>query len=157
VNSKLPAWPAPLELLPHGPQACYLDRILDFTPGRKVTAQWTVRGDCALFDPQCDGVPGWAGLEIMAQCSGLYLGLSRARGKPQYSPTAGYLVGARRIDVHEPVLPLDAVLSIEAVCEVADLSGDELGNFECRILCAGKLCATARLMLWCGATDQGKT
>ncbi len=151
------AWPAPLDLLPHGPEACCVDRILDFEPGRGVTAQWMVRRDSTLYDPQSDGVPGWAGLEIMAQCAGLYLGLCRVREKPANSPAEGYLVEARRIDVREPVLPIDAVLTIEAVCEAAELSAAELGTFECRILCADKLCVTARLMLWCGAANQGRT
>jgi len=157
VTGSTGAWPAPLDLLPHGPEACCVDRIVDFAPGRGVTGQWTVRRDSALYDPQSDGVPGWAGLEIMAQCAGLYLGLCRVRGTPGNSPTAGYLVGGRRIEVREPVLPIDAVLTIDAVCEAVELSAAELGTFECRILCADKLCVTARLMLWCSAADQEKT
>ena len=131
-----------------------MDRILGFTPGRSVKACWTVRSDCAVYDPQREGVPGWAGLEIMAQCAGLYLGLSRARGNTGRSPSVGYLVGARRIDITEPLLPLQAELLIEAACEAADPESGGLGTFECRILCADKLCTGARLMLWCGETDQ---
>ena len=151
------SWPAPLDLLPHGPEACCVDRILDFVPGQKVTAEWTVRDDSALYDPQREGVPGWAGLEIMAQCAGLYLGLSRARWEKEHSPAVGYLVGARRVDISQSLLPLKTGLTIEAVCEAAELADGELGTFECRILCADTLYVAARLMLWCGGTDQGKT
>ena len=158
MNSDRPPWPAPLDLLPHGPEACCVDRILGFTPGRSVTAQWTVRDNNALYDPQRGGVPGWAGLEIMAQCAGLYFGLLRARRKvASHSPAVGYLVGTRRVDISQPLLPLEAELTIESVCAAADLENGDLGTFECRILCADKPYVAARLMLWCGETGQGKT
>ncbi len=157
MNSSAPSWPLPLDLLPHGPRACCVDRILDFTPGRRVTARWTVREDSPLYDPEQGGVPSWAGLEIMAQCAGLYLGLSRDPGHGGHAPATGYLVGARRIDIAEPLLPPNAELRVEAACEAASLASGELGTFECRILCADKLCVSARLMLWCGETDQGST
>ncbi len=157
MSSSRPSWPTPLGLLPHGREACCVDRILDFTPERGVAAQWTVREDSTLYDPERLGVPGWAGLEIMAQCAGLYLGLSRDPGNTGHSPSVGYLVGARRIDIAEPLLPLDAELRVEADCEAADLANGELGTFECRILCADKLYLSARLMLWCGEIDQGET
>ena len=157
MNNCPSSWPAPLDLLPHGPEACCVDRILDFVPGQRVTAEWTVRDDSPLYDPQREGMPGWAGLEIMAQCAGLYLGLSRACGETRHSPAVGYLVGARRVDISQPVFPPKTGLTIEAVCEAAELTHGELGTFECRILCADKLSVAARLMLWCGETDQGKT
>ncbi len=146
----------PLDLLPHGPEACCVDRILDFAPGQRVAAQWTVREASALYDPERLGVPGWAGLEIMAQCAGLYLGLSRTPDNTGHSPAVGYLVGVKRIDIAEPRLPVDTELRIEADCEAADLENGELGTFECRILCADKLYVSARLMLWCGDMNQGE-
>jgi predicted hotdog family 3-hydroxylacyl-ACP dehydratase len=157
VNRGATSWPLPLDLLPHGPRACCVDRILDFAPGQRVAAHWTVREDSPLYDPERNGVPAWAGVEIMAQCAGLYLGLSRGPGLAGPAPSAGYLVGARRIDIAEPLLPLHAGLLIHAECEAAALTDRELGSFECRILCADKLHVSARLMLWCGETDREET
>lgn len=157
MTRSAPSWPLPLDLLPHGPRACCVDRILDFTPGLRVMACWTVREDSPLYDPERNGVPGWAGVEIMAQCAGLYLGLSRGSGHAGPSPSVGYLVGARRIDIAEPLFPLQTELLVEADCEAMELANNELGTFECRILCADNLHVSARLMLWCGETDQEKT
>lgn len=134
-----------------------MDRILDFAPGQRVTAGWRVCEDSPLYDPERGGVPGWAGLEIMAQCAGLYLGLSRGPGNSSRSPSMGYLVGARRVDIAEPLLPLHAELLVEADCEAASLASGELGTFECRILCADNLYVSARLMLWCSETERERT
>ncbi|MGH8129174.1 MAG: hypothetical protein ACRETC_12605, partial [Gammaproteobacteria bacterium] len=68
-------WPDPATLLPHGLRARCVDRVLNFMPGEHVRAAWQVSPASPLFDPARDGVPSWAGIEIMAQCAGLYLGL----------------------------------------------------------------------------------
>ena len=145
-------WPAPLELLPHGAAACHIDRIIEFDPGRRVRAAWTVRDDSILYDGTRGGVPAWAGLELMAQCAGLYLGLSRASDAA--APDAGYLVGVRRADLVHPLFPAGSELLIDARCEAAGAAAGEMGLFDCRILCAGTAYLKARLLLWCG---QGYT
>lgn len=148
-------WPAPVELLPHGAEACHIDRILEFMPGRLLRAAWTVRETGVLYDEQRGGVPCWAGLEIMAQCAGLYLGLSRR--PTSQAPRSGYLVGVRGAEMTHSLYPVRSRLLIEAQCETASLEAGEMGTFRCRILCGEITYLTARLMIWCGADRQGDT
>lgn len=148
-------WPAPVELLPHGAEACHIERILEFVPGELLRASWNVPDAGILYDEKRGGVPGWAGLEVMAQGAGLYLGLSRRSATP--APRSGYLVGVRRAEITRPLYPARAQLLIEAQCETARLEAGEMGTFRCRILCAETTYLTARLMLWCGSVREGDT
>lgn len=148
-------WPDPALLLPHGAKARCVDRVLSFVPGEQIRATWRVSPTSPLFDPACDGVPSWAGIEIMAQCAGLYLGLSRGYARGGTASRSGFLVGMRRFRAHRPVLANHAELTLEAACDGARLSADKLGVFDCRILYADKLYVDARLMLWSTGDKTG--
>lgn len=148
-------WPDPADLLPHGTAACCLDAIVAYQPGKGVRARWRVRASSMLYDPARSGVPAWGGIEIMAQCAGLYLGLSRSQRGHHQRPASGYLVGVRRFHATQAVLPGDAELAISANCETADLSAGGAGTFECRILCSANEGARAHLMLWCAEEAPG--
>lgn len=149
------SWPAPWDLLPHGPAACCIDAIEGFSPGASVTARWHVHAGSVLYDPARGGVPAWAGIEIMAQCAGLYLGLARGGAGRRNPPGTGYLVGVRGFRAGCEVFPEGSNLRIEAVCRAAEVAAGELGSFECRILCGETEGARARLMLWCADDSPG--
>lgn len=149
-------WPDPAALLPHGAAARHVDRILGFVPGRRVRAEWRAPGAGALFDPSRAGVPAWAGIEVMAQCAGLYLGLSRRDAGGAGKPATGFLVGVRRFRAYRETYPAGAEMTVEADCEDAHVEAGELGLFECRILCGGMVYADARLMLWSGGVETGE-
>ncbi len=148
-------WPTPATLLPHGSGACCVDRVVSFAPGKHVCAHWRVCSASHLFDPQYGGVPTWAGIEIMAQCAGLYLGLSRRYSSEPGAPRSGFLVGVRRFRALRPLLAQGDELLIEAACDTVHTEADELGIFDCRILCGDCVYADARLMLWCAGEETG--
>lgn len=149
-------WPDPALLLPHGAKARCVDRVLSFVPGEQIRATWRVSPASPLFDPACNGVPSWAGIEIMAQCAGLYLGFSRCYARGGTASRSGFLVGMRRFRAYRPVLANQAELTLEAACGGAQLSADELGVFDCRILYIDKLFVDARLMLWSIGDKMGE-
>ncbi len=91
----------------------------------------------------------------MAQCAGLYLGLSRCNKRDGTAPRRGFLVGVRRFQAHRPVLPNHAELLLEAACDGAQLSAGDLGVFDCRILYDDVMYADARLMLWSTGDETG--
>ncbi len=132
-----------------------MDRIVGFVPGEQVKAAWRVRAASTLFDPARAGVPAWAGIEVMAQCAGLYLGLSRRSAGDAGRPGAGFLVGVRRFHALRETFPADAELIVEVDCESAQIETGEVGLFECRILCGGMVYADARLMLWSAGVETG--
>ncbi|MGH8128229.1 MAG: hypothetical protein ACRETC_07655 [Gammaproteobacteria bacterium] len=155
LNAATAAWPDPATLLPHGPRARCVDRVLDFMPGEQIRAAWRVSTTSPLFDPERDGIPSWAGIEIMAQCAGLYLGLTHRNMGDGGPPRSGFLVGVRRFRAHHPLLANHAELTLEAACDGAQLSAGELGLFDCRILCGDTVYADARLMLWSAGGETG--
>ena len=139
------AWPPVRTLLPHGPEACAIDAIVDFVPGRHLLADLRVHPGLTLFDAERNGVPAWAGIEIMAQAAGLYLGLAgRAQGLGR--PALGYLLGVRRFRARGELLAPGADLAVEALCQSAEADG--IGRFDCRILEGGQERARALLTLW---------
>ncbi len=155
LDSDACVWPAPATFLPHGPGACCVDCVIDFAPGEQVRARWRVCSTSHLFDPECGGIPTWAGIEIMAQCAGLYLGLSRRYSGEPGAPRSGFLVGVRRFRALRPLLVQGDELLIEAACDTVHTEADELGIFDCRILCGKYVYADARLMLWCAGDQTG--
>jgi len=142
--------------LPHGEKARCIDRILDFAPGKQVRAAWRPHAASPLFDPDLGALPAWSGIEIMAQCAGLYLGMMRRSSPASARPHSGFLVGVRRFRAHHVQFPLHAELTLEADCDEARVEAGELGLFECRILCGDTMYADAHLMLWCAGDETGE-
>lgn len=86
-------------------------------------------------------VPGWIGIEYMAQTVSAWAGL-RHRGKGT-GPQPGLLLGSRRYEVHCAGFPSGKLLRVEARCEFIGSNG--LGQFDCRILMDGEEVAVGRI------------
>lgn len=152
------AWPDPSALLPHGDAARCVDRILAFIPGEQLRVGWRVTSASLLFDPARGGVPSWAGIEVMAQCAGLYLGLMQYDERtPRTPPVGGYLLGVRSFRAHASLLGAGALLIIEAACAAIHDAGERgsSGLFDCRILCNDALQCDACLLLWSAGHETG--
>ncbi len=135
MDPRLPSW------LPHRPPALLLEGV----------AQAHAQGGTALarVDPgawyaDADGaMPGWVGLELMAQAVAACRGRSLAEaGAP---PRGGYLVGVREYRCQVPAFPAGAALEVRARLDLEDPGG--LRRFRCEILMAGALLAGATLTL----------
>lgn len=70
----------------------------------------TVRPD-SLFCER-DGIPGWVGIEYMAQAMGVFSGVERLQQGAALQ--IGLLIGTRRYDSSVPVFPLGAQLTTTA-------------------------------------------
>lgn len=139
------AYPPVEELLPHGPEARCVDRIVDFVPDGALTAALDVRPELVLYDARRHGIPAWGGIEIMAQAAGLHQGLvARSRGAGR--PHLGYLIGVREFRAAESLLAHGKTLEIVAECRAADAGG--LARFDCRILWNGQERVSALLTVW---------
>ena len=87
----------------------------------------------ALFLAPDGSLPGWVGIELMAQSIAAWSGYQGwLRGEP---PQIGLLLGARKYEALLPRLPAEALLTIE----VSQLLRDGgLSSFNCLIYCAGE-------------------
>lgn len=113
-------------LVPHRGPMCWLDSLTE-ADADQVTVQAQIRPEQPLVQPQ--GLPGWAGIELMAQAIAVWAGVrALQRGEP-IKP--GFLLGSRRYSCDCEYFWLGQRLSIEARCELFGDNG--LGLFSCRI------------------------
>ena len=113
------------ELLPHDPPMVLLDRVLSFDESSLV-AEVTIRPDSVLCDKS--GVPGWVGIEYMAQSVAAHAGaMARQRGG---TPVIGYLLGTRSYKSAVSDFPIGASLIIVVEQLFVEMG---LGAFACRI------------------------
>ena len=124
--------------LPHRGRMRLIDRV-DRCDADGIACTAIVRRDGLFTGAQ--GMPAWIGIELMAQAAAAWAG-ARARAGGG-APRGGFLVGSRRYDAHEPLFPIDAALSVTAVCA---LSGDNgLRLFDCTIAHDARPLATGRI------------
>ena len=95
------------ELLRHGPEMTLIDRLVSYDSKKSVAAVEIGAGS-RFFDG--DGVPGWVGIEYMAQAIGAHIGFeARQRGEP---PSIGFLLGTRAYDASISRFPLGSKLTV---------------------------------------------
>lgn len=132
------------ELLPHDPPMVLLDRAVSYTESELV-AEVDIRPDSILCE--ADGVPGWVGIEYMAQAVAAHAGYQgRLAGEP---PRIGYLLGTRSYKATAAVFPIGATLTVHIEALFVEMG---LGAFSCRIESDG-IIATASINVYQPADD----
>ncbi|MDR0247310.1 MAG: 3-hydroxylacyl-ACP dehydratase [Burkholderiales bacterium] len=130
------------DYLPHRPPMVLLDRIVEAAESR-IVCEVTLQVD----SPFCDGaaVPGWVGIEYMAQTVGALAGW-RALEK-QLPVKIGFLVGTRHYQSHVSQFRVGDALRITADEELT--ADDGLVAMRCTIhAAAGTLLAEAALLVF---------
>jgi len=126
----------------HRPPMVLLDRLVEASQFH-IVCELTLQAD----SPFCDGaaVPGWIGVEYMAQAIGVLVGW-RALEK-ELPVKVGFLIGTRHYQSHVPQFHVGDVLRITAD-EEASASGG-LAAMRCVIHdAAGTLLAEASMMVF---------
>ncbi len=133
------SYPAIASLVPHAAPMLLLDRLCEATA---TTARCEVRvGETlALFLRDDGALPGWVGIELMAQTVAAWSGYQGHLR--QEEPQIGLLLGARKYQCHLARLPAGSLLTID--CEQL-LQDGALASFQCYLRCDGELVAEARL------------
>ena len=133
------SYPAIASLVPHATPMLLLDRLCAATA---TTARCEVRvGETlALFLRDDGALPGWVGIELMAQTVAAWSGYQGHQR--QEEPQIGLLLGARKYQCHLARLPAGSLLTID--CEQL-LQDGALASFQCYLRCDGELVAEARL------------
>jgi len=127
------------ELLPHDPPMVLLDRALRYNES-SLTAEVDIRPDSVLCGS--DGVPGWVGIEYMAQAVAAHAGFkARLIGE---QPAVGYLLGTRSYQCSVGNFPIGATLSVHIESLFTEMG---LGAFACKIAMNGAV-ATATINVY---------
>lgn len=126
----------PLALIPHVGPAVLLDEIRDTGHDDRLSATLVVRPGTAFSDP--DGsLPGWVGVEILAQVTAAFATLGG--DQPAGPAKVGLLLGVRNyrctLDRFPPGMQLDAAI----VESITDRHG--IGVFDGMLTSGGKLVA----------------
>jgi len=125
--------------VPHRPPMLLIGSVLAADAERCVTL---TRVDPGAWYADPDGaMPGWFGLELMAQTIAAHAG-SRSQGEPAF----GYLLGTRRYTCLAASFPAGALLEVEAVARDADPSG--VRAFDCELRRDGAPLAHAMLLVY---------
>lgn len=143
----LPALPPVAEVVPHGGAMLLLDALVQ-ADDNGCTARAMVRPGQLFVDPA--GMPGWVGIEYMAQAIAAWAGVrDRRAGRP---PGIGFLLGSRRYECDVPAFPVGSELTISVQ---AELTGDNgLGQFACRLALDGGEVARANVSVFQPADAQ---
>lgn len=127
------------EFVLHREPMLFLDRLIDIGADF-ATCEWRFGTDFEFFVPGC-GVPGYAGVEFMAQCIAVHAG---ARARVQgFIPPVGYLLGTRHYKCS--VAWFDAGITYQSTCQELVRDSQGMGSFACRILADGESIAAANL------------
>ena len=134
-----------LRSLPHGSEFRFIDTVLTMEPGRKVTAEYLLRGDEAFLPGHFPGAPLMPGvllIEALAQAGGI-----AAQSDPIIPPAAQlYLTAVRQAKITGSATPGETlVITAEVVGRMGGLvqiAGD--------ITAAGRSLLTAQVTLAAG-------
>lgn len=108
-----------------------LDEVLSYDDNN-LYAVCTIRPDCILLPDGANALPGWLGLEIMAQGVGAWAGAHALdAGRPVQ---LGFLLGTRKLTFGLPEIPVGIVLDVQINLSWQD-NATNMGVFDCALAC----------------------
>ena len=125
-------------LVPHRGAMLLIDRLLA-DDAEMVRVEATIKEGQLFLAPE--GLPGWVGIELMAQTVASWAGLRALEAKRPVQ--LGFLLGTRRYECFRPFFPVGSRLEIEARQELVGENG--LAVFACKIFLEQELVAQAQL------------
>lgn len=129
-------------LLPHRGTMLLLDRLRDFC-SESTIAEYTPRHN-AWYADHSGSMPGWIGIELMAQAIAAHVGMIKLRsGLP---PKQGVLLGTKRYHSSVASFLPDIPLLVHVSMIYSDVGG--LGAYDCRITSGVNDLATATLKVY---------
>lgn len=137
-----------LAILPHRPPFLFVDRIIEMTPGKRITGERTLRPEEPQFTGHFPGnpiMPGVLVTDALAQTSGLLWGFTKIvedNGTAPGTPELFYLAAASMKYV-SPAVPGDT-LRLHAE---ADRAFDRLHNYSVEATCGRRIIAKGTLTL----------
>ncbi|WP_020202869.1 MULTISPECIES: ApeP family dehydratase [Cupriavidus] len=140
-RAAFPGLPPIADLVPHAGAMRLLDELLGADEERAV-ARATVRATQLFVDEA--GMPGWVGIEYMAQTIAAWAGARDWRAGRE--PGIGFLLGSRRYECDVPAFPVGSVLTVQVSAELIGDNG--LGMFACALSLDGREVARANVSVF---------
>ncbi|MHA7683720.1 ApeP family dehydratase [Cupriavidus sp. PET2-C1] len=147
TTTSVAALPAIAEVLPHAGGMRLLDELLR-ADEEHAAARTTVRATQLFVDES--GMPGWVGIEYMAQTIAAWAGAQDWRAGR--APGIGFLLGSRRYECDVPAFPVGSVLTIQVRAELVGDNG--LGMFACSLSLGEREVARANVSVFQPADAQ---
>lgn len=133
--------PPVADVVPHAGAMRLIDELLQ-ADDEQCVARATVRGTQLFVDDA--GMPGWVGIEYMAQTIAAWAGMQAWRvGR---KPGIGFLLGSRRYVCDVAAFPVGSMLTIAARAELIGDNG--LGMFSCTLSLDGREVAQASVSVF---------
>ncbi|MBW3164018.1 hotdog family protein [Ferrimonas balearica] len=130
-------------LLPHDEPMILIDQLVQHDTDRLVAAV-TPTPESPFFDPQHNDVPGWVGIEYMAQAVAALAGLeAQQAGRPV---RIGFLLGSRRYELQQPAFMPGLTYHISVERLYQDPEG--MASFDCAITLDQAPVASAKLSVF---------
>ncbi|QJD59191.1 hypothetical protein HG264_09875 [Pseudomonas sp. gcc21] len=134
--------------VPHQRRMCLLDRLLDV--GDEHLRAEVIPDPDDLFASDT-GIPGWVGLEWLAQAVAAWAGVQRVTGGAQ--PAVGFLLGTRRYHSSVSSFAFDEPVTVEVFLDFRAENG--LGAFRGQLLdIHNQIIATATLNVFQPDSDE---
>jgi predicted hotdog family 3-hydroxylacyl-ACP dehydratase len=130
------------EILQHRGTMLLLDRMIESNIDSAI-AEYAPRPDAWYADSE-GGMPGWIGIEMMAQTVAAHVGMTKRRGG--LPPKQGVLLGTRRYTSAVSRFVANKPLRIYVNMVYIDVSG--LGAYECHIRSDDEELASATLKVY---------
>ena len=126
------------ELVPHRGAMLLIDHLLA-DDAELIRVEAVIKPGELFLAPE--GMPGWVGIELMAQTVAAWGGLRSLEAKRPVQ--LGFLLGTRRYECTLPFFPVGSRLEIEARQELVGENG--LVVFACKMFLGQDVVATAQL------------
>ena len=134
--------------VPHQRRMCLLDRILEVGE-EHLQAEVTPHADDLFADTT--GIPGWVGLEWLAQAIAAWAGVQRVVGGGE--PAVGFLLGTRRYQCALPFFNFGQPIRVDIFLDFRAENG--LGAFRGQLLDSDdQVLATAMLNVFQPSSDE---
>ncbi|GLT15149.1 hotdog family protein [Vibrio algivorus] len=135
-------------LVPHAAPMILVDKLIAVDQ-QSIHTQVIIKSDELFFNVENQSVPGYVGIEYMAQSIAAWSGFQAwQKGEP---PAIGFLLGSRRYQSQCSEFSLDETLDIYAE-QVMENNG--MAVFQCRIDVQGKTVANAQLNAFVPSPEQ---
>ncbi|OAN11005.1 3-hydroxydecanoyl-ACP dehydratase [Photobacterium jeanii] len=136
------------QLLPHQQPMVLIDELIDVGEDH-IHCQVTISEDCLFFDPNNRSIPGYVGIEFMAQTVAGWSGYHAWR--QNHAAPIGFLLGSRRYDSDYPQFDEHQTFDIYAE-KVMENNG--MAAFSCRIEHQGTQIAKSQLNAFVPTDEQ---
>ncbi|MGO2342614.1 hotdog family protein [Vibrio litoralis] len=136
------------DLVPHQAPMILVDKLIAVDQ-QSIHTQVMIKADELFFNQESQSVPGYVGIEYMAQSIAAWSGFQAwQQGEP---PAIGFLLGSRRYQSECSEFPLGETLDIYAE-QVMENNG--MAVFQCRIEVQAKTLASAQLNAFVPSPEQ---